>query len=219
MVGGADPQFNGAFAKLRQFARKRPPTERCEMCSRELLAAHEHLVAPESHKILCACDACAILFDGRQDAKYKRVPRTVQLLDDFEMTDDQWDSLRIPIGIAFFLKSSPLDRVVALYPSPAGAVESQLPLDSWADIAQKNPVLERMDSDVVALLVQRASASGKANASAYYIVPIDECYKLVGLIRAHWRGLSGGTEAWREIGGFFSELRKKCPTQAEAAHA
>jgi hypothetical protein len=43
----------------------------------------------------------------------------------------------------------------------------------------------------------------------YYIAPIDECYKLVGLIRTNWRGLSGGTEVWIEIGRFFAELRSK----------
>ncbi len=29
-----------------------------------------------------------------------------------------------------------------------------------------------------------------------YILPIDECFRLVGLIRLHWKGLSGGTEVW-----------------------
>ena len=38
-----------------------------------------------------------------------------------------------------------------------------------------------------------------ARTAQYYIVPIDECYRLVGLIRMHWRGLSGGTEVWKEI--------------------
>jgi hypothetical protein len=39
------------------------------------------------------------------------------------------------------------------------------------------------------------------------MAPIDECYKLVGLIRANWKGLSGGAEVWTEVGRFFLELR------------
>jgi hypothetical protein len=42
----------------------------------------------------------------------------------------------------------------------------------------------------------------------YYIVPIDQCFKLVGLIRSNWRGFSGGTEVWQKIGGFFADLKR-----------
>jgi hypothetical protein len=45
--------------------------------------------------------------------------------------------------------------------------------------------------------------------SEYFIAPVDECFKLVGLIRSNWRGLSGGTEVWMEIGSFFTSLRSK----------
>jgi len=179
MAIGTDPEFNSAFARLREFARQRPFVERCEMCSRELLPDHEHLVEPRSHKILCACEECAILFDGRHGAKYKRVPHTVQFLRGFQLTDSQWDGLMIPIEMAFFFKSGPLGRVVALYPSPAGAVESQLSLDTWAGVVRANPVLEEVDSDTVALLVNRVSAARTAEPAEYFIVPIDECYKLV----------------------------------------
>jgi hypothetical protein len=135
------------------------------------------------------------------------------------MTDGQWDSLMIPIEMAFFFKSSPRGRVVALYPSPAGAVESLLPLDTWDDIVRANPVLKEMDADVVALLANRVGASRGSRPAEYYVIPIDECYKLVGLIRAHWRGLSGGTEVWREVGQFFNNLKRRSVPQREGAHA
>jgi hypothetical protein len=61
---------------------------------------------------------------------------------------------------------------------------------------------------VEALLVNRVGATRGVSAE-HYIVPIDECYKLVGLIRIHWHGLSGGTEVWREVGNFFAELKQK----------
>jgi hypothetical protein len=72
-----------------------------------------------------------------------------------------------------------------------------------------------MESDVEALLVNRvAHARGSAQAE-YYLVPIDECYKLVGIIRTHWRGLSGGTEVWQELGRFFTGLRNRTCVKEE----
>lgn len=219
MIPEHGPQTAIAFAKLRQFARKRPVVERCEMCSRELFAEHEHLVEPSSHKLICTCGACAILFDGQQGSKFKRVPRSIQFLQDFQMTDGQWESLMIPIEMAFFFNSSPHGRVIALYPSPAGPIESLLPLDTWDDITQANPALHKMDVDVAALLANRVGAGRGLRAAEYYLVPIDECYKLVGLIRAHWRGLSGGTEVWRELNEFFAGLKKRASAHRGVANA
>jgi hypothetical protein len=198
-----------AFAALRQFARKRTPVERCEMCSRELAPEHEHLVEPANRRIICSCGACAILFEGQSGTKYKRVPRRVLFLRDFQLTDGQWDGLMVPIEMVFFFRSSPHGKVIALYPSPAGPTESLLPLETWGDIEQANPILSGMEADVTALLVNRVGHVRGSVPAEYYLVPIDECYKLVGLIRAHWRGLSGGTEVWREVGAFFAVLKKK----------
>lgn len=208
-----------AFAVLRQFARKRKVVERCEMCSQELAAEHEHLVEPANRKLICACGACAILFEGQSGTKYKRVPRDVLFLRDFQLTDAQWEGLMIPIEMAFFFKSSPQGKVIALYPSPAGPTESLLSLDSWDDIVQGNPALDAMRDDVTALLVNRVGHVRGASPAEYYLVPIDECYKLVGLIRTHWRGLSGGTEVWREIAAFFASLKKRAASGQEGAHA
>jgi len=213
------PQQESAFAALRQFARKRALVERCEMCSRELAADHEHLVEPASRKLICACGACAILFEGQAGTKYKRVPRRVLFLRDFQLSDGQWDGLMVPIEMAFFFKSTPQEKVIALYPSPAGPTESLLPLDTWTDIVEMNPVLNEMESDVTALLVNRVGHARGVVPAEYYLVPIDECYKLVGLIRTHWRGLSGGTEVWREIGAFFAALKNRAGFVQEDSNA
>jgi hypothetical protein len=218
MSAHPDQQVQNAFAALRQFARRRSAAERCEMCSRELLPEHEHLVEPANQRLMCACDACAILFDGQAGSKYKRVPRTAYFLNDFVLSDGQWESLMIPIEMAFFFKSTPQKRVIALYPSPAGAVESLLSLEIWDEIVLANPVLREMEADVTALLANRVGASRGARLAEHYLVPIDECYKLVGLLRSHWRGLSGGTEVWREIGAYFAELKSKSRLPREAAH-
>jgi hypothetical protein len=189
------------------------------MCGQELRPEHEHLVETIHRKLVCTCGACAILFEGQSGTKYKRVPHRVLFLQDFQLTDAQWDGLMVPIEMAFFFKSTPQDRVVALYPSPAGPTESLLSLDTWEDIESANPILNEMEADVTALLVNRVGHVRGAAPAEYYLVPIDECYKLVGLIRAHWRGLSGGTEVWREIGTFFNTLKKKASFTGESAHA
>jgi len=178
------------------------------MCSRELATAHAHLLETASRKLICSCEACAILFSGNQNLKFKRVPRDVRFLGDFRLTDAQWDSLMIPIEMAFLFYSTPHGKVVAYYPSPAGPTESLLSLDTWNDVVQENEILNELRSDVEALLVNRVG-SARGVKPQYYVVPIDECYKLVGLIRMHWRGLSGGTEVWREVGNFFAELKAK----------
>lgn len=194
-----------SYSALRRFVRPRgAAVEHCEMCNVELAAEHRHLIEPASRKLICACQPCAILFDNPADTKYKSVPRRIRFLADFYLTDAQWDDLRIPIQLAFIFHSTPDARIIALYPSPAGATESLLSLESWTEIAAANPILQKMEADTEALLVNRVG-----DGREYYIVPIDECYKLVGLIRSHWSGLSGGTEVWREIKQFYQSLRER----------
>jgi hypothetical protein len=201
--------FEQALGMLRQFRgprRSASRAERCELCSAELIDDHPHLVELVSRQILCACDACALLFDGTERSKLKRVSRNIRFLPEFEMTDSEWNNLVIPINLAFFFHSSIEGRMVALYPSPTGAVESLLPLDSWSAIVEKNPVLGLLQSDIEALLINRIDRSEEGIPAQYYIAPIDECYKLVGILRSHWKGLSGGAEVWVEIEQFFADL-------------
>jgi hypothetical protein len=210
-------QSAAAFDFLRQFARRRQPIERCEMCSAALAPEHQHLLEPLQRRIVCACDACAILFHAQGDTKFKRVPRRIRFLPDFQLTESQWNGLMMPINMAFFFKSSPHQgRVIAMYPSPAGATESLLTLDTWDEIAASNPVLDDMEPDVEALLVNRIGHSRGFNEPEHYVVPIDECYKLVGLIRSHWSGLAGGAEVWRQIADFFTTLKARSPHTEKA---
>jgi len=218
-AAGTPPTFDQAFATLRQFARSRPPAERCELCSAGLAHEHPHLVEISLRQIICACEACATLFDGMAVSKFRRVSRRAQILANFRMTDAQWESLLIPINMAFFFRSSLEDTIVTLYPSPAGAVESLLPLDAWNEIVEQNAVLAQLQPDIEALLVNRVGHAQQLSRAEYYIAPIDECYRLVGLIRANWKGLSGGTEVWEEIGHFFSGLRSHADLVSEEAHA
>lgn len=213
-------QLRGTFESLRQFARKpRRLVERCELCSLEVRSEHPHLIELSRRRLICTCDACAMLFSGQANARYKRVPRRVQLLTGFHLSDADWDSLMIPINLAFFFENSLDARVSAFYPSPAGAIESSLSLEAWKNISSSNLQLSQMEDDVEALLVNRVGHARGSASAEHYIVPIDTCYRLVGLIRMHWRGLSGGTEVWDEIGKFFANLRATAITVREEIHA
>jgi hypothetical protein len=219
MPAGIFTPLDQAFATLRQFACSRRPIERCELCSAGLGHEHPHLVEVSSRQIVCACEACATLFDGMAGGKYRRVSRRAQLLANFQLTDAQWENLLIPINMAFFFQSSIEGRIVTLYPSPAGAVESLLPLDAWNEIVEQNATLSQLRPDIEALLVNRVGHAHELSGAEYFIAPIDECYRLVGLIRANWKGLSGGSEVWVEIGRFFSELKSRADIVSGEAHA
>lgn len=195
-----------SLANLRQFVRKpSEPPEVCELCSLPLPPVHQHLLELEKRQVTCVCEACAILFGGNVRQRYRRIPRDIECLGDFVMDDQEWDSLLIPINLAFFVYSSKAVRMVAQYPSPGGAMESSLDLEYWNVIVERNPVLRKFEPDVEALLVNRISTPPR-----YYRAPIDHCFRLVGTIRKHWRGLSGGTEVWSEIDKFFRELDELC---------
>jgi len=215
----ASSQMDQSFATLRRFARPRVPTERCELCSATLAHEHPHLLELASRQITCACDACSTLFDGMTGTKYRRVSRRTWFLADFQISDGEWEELLIPINMAFFFYSSVHGRMVTLYPSPAGAVESLLPLEAWSQIVNNNPALSKLEPDIEALLVNRVGHAHGSAPAEYFAAPIDDCYRLVGLIRTHWKGLSGGNEVWAEIAGFFSALRERADIVRSEAHA
>jgi hypothetical protein len=174
-----------------------PPMEHCDLCHIAIPPRHAHLLELQTRRLICACADC----DTTADARYRHVPRQTERLPDFHLTDGDWDALQIPIGMAFLFINSTSNEPVAFYPSPAGATESLLGLEAWAQLVADNPVLRGLQPDVEALLVNRTKGCRE-----YYRVPIDKCYLLVGLIRTHWRGLSGGSEAWDAIDGFFARL-------------
>ena len=205
------------FASLRRLALPGTSQERCELCSVPLLTEHRHLVEMRGRQIVCACDACALRFQDVVGGRFKLVPRDARWLPDFLLTDAQWEGLALPINLAFFFHNSAAGKMVAMYPSPAGATESLLPLENWRQIIAANPQIAGMEPDVEALLVNRLGAGRE-----YFVAPIDRCYELVGLIRTHWRGLSGGEKVWQEIGSFLARLREQAGVgrePAEVGHA
>jgi hypothetical protein len=156
-----------------------------------------------TQKIICACDACALRFQDVVEGRFKLIPRDARALPGFAMADADWANFALPINLAFFFYSTSHQKMMAYYPSPAGATESLLPLTAWSSLVAQNPMLKELQADVEALLVNRAG-----QARDYFIAPIDKCFELVGTIRMHWRGLSGGQEVWDEIDSFFSQLKE-----------
>lgn len=193
---------SNALFTLQRFVRKPAASaEFCELCAAPLLPEHPHLLELEPRRVACACDACAILFGGNARQRFARIPRDVYRLDDFQMDDHEWESLLIPIKLAYFVHNSDAGRTVAQYPSPGGAMESSLDLEYWSAIVERNPVLNRFAPDVEALLVNRIAAQPR-----YYRAPVDQCFRLVGILRTRWHGLSGGSDVWKAIDEFFAEL-------------
>jgi hypothetical protein len=201
-------------SRLRQLAQRaaderQAAQERCELCGEPIPAQHRHLLDLKSGDLMCACQACKILFDRKAAGAghYRLVPDRRLRIEDFRLDDESWAALEIPVDMAFFFHSTRAERVSAFYPSPAGPTESLLRFDAWKDIEEANPILRSLEPDVEALLVNRARG-----AREYFLVPIDDPYRLVALIRGRWRGLTGGQEVWEEIEGFFTGLSQSAKT-------
>lgn len=193
-----------AFASIRRYARPRQARERCDVCDAGLADEHAHLVETATGRLTCACEPCAILFGNQDAGRYRRVPRDVWFLPEFELSDVAWEGFSIPINLAFFVHSTPAGRILAYYPSPGGAVQSLVAPDVWDALVEENPVLRRFEPDVECLLVNRVGETCDC-----YRIGIDACYELVGLVRTHWRGMTGGTEVWNEITRFFNGQKER----------
>jgi hypothetical protein len=182
--------------------------ERCELCGEPISYDHGHLVDVQARNLMCACRGCYLLFtsEGAGGVHYRAVPDRYLAFPDFQLSPGQWDSLQIPVGIAFFFFNSALGRVAAFYPGPAGATESELALETWEEVVAANPVLSTLLPDVEAFLVRAEHGHGGAEC---FIVPIDVCYELVGHLRLWWRGFDGGREAHDAMDSFFERVRTK----------
>lgn len=202
----ASPRLAELARPAKERSAESGPDEQCELCGLPIAAEHRHLLDLESRSPLCACRACSTLFDRASagGGRYRLMGERRLRLEDFELPDEVWERLRIPVDMAFFFRDSGAGRLVAFYPSPMGATESRLELGAWEELEQRNPILAELEPDVEALLVNHARG-----ARGHWIVPIDDCYRLVAVIRTRWRGFSGGKEVWLEIDRFFAELERR----------
>ena len=191
---------------LAQRAEPQPveaPEERCDLCGEPVPPQHRHLIDVSDRRLLCACRPCSILFDhrGAGGGHYRLLPNEVRYVADLDLDDVLWRGLDVPVDLAFFFHSSPAGKVVGFYPAPAGATESLLELGAWAELVDRNPILRGLQPDVEALLVDRR------DEPRHWIVPVDRCYELVGVMRTYWRGFGGGPELQEQLDAFFARLR------------
>jgi hypothetical protein len=188
-----------AVATTATPAVRAPAEEVCDLCGIGLPEDHRHLLALVERRIVCSCETCWAMRSGEGD--YRPVGNRAVWLPDLQLPDDLWASFQIPIGLAFFMESTVTACVVAMYPSPGGATESELHFDSWTRMRQLNPVLDTLEPDIEGLIANRIS-----DPPMYVIAPIDRCYALTGTIKAHWEGISGGTAVEAAIDAFFERL-------------
>lgn len=192
--------------------RRPAPGEACEMCAADVPEEHTHVVDLDTRRLLCACRPCALLFTqaGAGRGNYRTVPDRYLTDPGFRLDATRWEELQVPVAVAFFFHNSVLGRVVAHYPSPAGATESLLDLGAWAEVVADNPLAAALEPDVEALVVRRAGPGAAAGArDECFLVPIDACYELVGRVRMHWSGFDGGAEARADLDAFFDTARAR----------
>ena len=207
------------LSSLKRIAAPKPPpvpaVERCEFCAVDVGERHGHVADVAQHRLLCVCRPCYLLFapQGSGGGRYRGVGEDVRRVTDLDVSEAQWDALRIPVDLAFFFRQTLRgassagssgqagDGLLAFYPGPGGATESLLDLAAWGDLAAANSVLDTTEEDVEAVLLRRHDGGFSC-----YLVPIDLCYELVGVVRSSWTGLGGGPEVWARIEAWFADL-------------
>jgi hypothetical protein len=160
------------------------------------------MVHLDERRILCACETCWSSRSADADLRPAGV-RTVAL-PDLDVPEELWARFGIPIGLAFFMENGNSGTISAMYPSPVGATESELDLTAWEELRERNPRLGGLEPDSEALIADRTGETHR-----YVIAPIDDCYRLVGMIKASWEGLSGGDGPQNAIDSFFAELEAR----------
>jgi hypothetical protein len=168
---------------------------KCEVCGAPLAAEHRHVVDRPARRLLCACQACALAFDGRQPARFRSVPESTRPVF---LAETLIDRLGIPVGLAFFFRPSSLGKWVAIFPSVAGATEAQLGDDAIAVLDSLS-----IEDDIEALLVRRS----RERSSTCYVAPVALGYELTAILRQHWRGIDGGDEARAAVDELFARIR------------
>ncbi|SCF07270.1 hypothetical protein GA0074695_3264 [Micromonospora viridifaciens] len=187
---------------IRRAGQRATSVERCGMCSGAVGPEHRHVWDEQDGELSCACPPCSLLFEREAagGGRYQLVPTEGRRLADLSA-----DELGVPVGLAFFVKRRD-GRVLGHYPSPLGTTEAEVDADAWRAVEARSPALAELRPRVEAFLVWRGIPRG---GGQQWVVPVDDCFRLVALIRRHWTGMSGGSAVWREIARFFDDLGRR----------
>ncbi|OLZ63029.1 hypothetical protein AV521_40220 [Streptomyces sp. IMTB 2501] len=192
---------DGALARVIRSAGRRTATaetEVCELCAARVAGEHAHLYDIGAARVRCVCGPCSVLFADDGAGRYRLVPRRRLRLPPVDT-----GVLGVPVGLVFFVPRSD-GTVTAQGPSPAGAMRWEVDAAAWRRLAGTVPQLASMAPDVEALLVNTVRGLDE-----HWIVPVDDCYRMIALVRREWRGLSGGGRVWPAVEQFFKELTER----------
>lgn len=192
--------MTGALQRtIHRAAQRSASVERCGLCAGIVGAQHRHVLDEQDGTLMCACTPCSLLFerDAAGGGRYRLVPTRRTKLAEVPV-----EGLDVPVGLAFFVKQGD-GRVTAHYPSPLGTTESELSAATWRTVAARTPALAELKPLVEGFLTWTGFRAGR---DQQWIVPVDDCYRLVAVIRRSWKGMSGGSAVWPEIARFFDDL-------------
>ena len=182
-----------------------PAGERCEMCAEQIADEHQHVVDIQARQLMCVCRGCYLLFtDAAAELRFRAVPDRWLTFGDFGLGRREWQLLQIPVGLAFFFRNSTLNQVVAFYPGPGGATESELDLSAWEGVRAADPRVDLLADDTEALLVR--VPDDETHSPDCHLVPIDACYEFVGRLRQLWHGFDGGQPVREYVDTFFEQV-------------
>ncbi|AXI90400.1 hypothetical protein SAM9427_35255 [Streptomyces sp. ETH9427] len=172
----------------------------CDLCAAPVPDEHAHLYDTGKQEVRCVCRPCSLLFaqGGAGDGHYRLVPRRRARLPRVDT-----EVLGVPVGLVFFVPRAD-GTVTAEGPSPAGAMRWQVDAAAWQQLAAACPQLAGVEPEVEALLVNTVHG-----LDHHWIVPIDDCYRMVAVVRREWRGLSGGGRIWPALERFFEDLTER----------
>ncbi len=207
---------------IERAAKRRLSTvERCGMCAGVIDAQHRHVWDGHDENLLCVCTPCSLLFD--RDAaggdRYRLIPTRRVRLSTIRAADLSAAGLAVPVGLACFVKRED-GQVWAHYPGPLGVTGASVDTTVWRALETRFPILAGLAARVEAFLMwtrDRSPATGEASLTErsfdrggdeYWLVPLDDCYRLTATLRRHWRGMTGGA-VWREVAAFFHELAQR----------
>ncbi|MFI9600436.1 DUF5947 family protein [Streptomyces sp. NPDC052043] len=174
--------------------------EVCDLCAAPVPGDHRHLYDTAEAEVRCACGPCSVLFagDGAGGGHHRLVPRRRVRLPRLDTA-----ALGVPVGLVFFVPRAD-GTVTAEGPSPAGAMRWEVDAATWRRFATGYPELASLEPEVEALLVNTVQG-----LDHHWIVPVDDCFRMVAVVRSEWRGLSGGARVWPAVEEFFAELTER----------